>query len=343
MPKEILEQVPSADPEIEVAEKDEDQPSPFLPGTKIQYAFDSTSLEWLKRCPRLYQYNMIENWRPLNMSVHLRFGIEYHQAHHNYDKARALGIDHEDALYDVVRDMVISTADWVSEDKYKNRFTLFRTVIWYLDQFRDDPADTIIQADKLPACEVNFKFELDWGPMQKYHNGMDDVMGQGGLSKAQPYILCGYLDRVVDFQGESFVMDYKTTKSTPGAYFFNQFEPNNQMTLYTIAGQIIFGGTIKGVIIDSAQVTIEFSRFTRGLTYRTKDQITEWLNDLKYWLSMAEQYAIQGYWPQNDTACDKYGGCVFREVCSKSPNVREVYLKSNFIKGDPWNPLLARD
>ena len=37
--------------------------SPFLPGTKIQYAWDSTSLGWLKTCPSLYFYHMIEGWR----------------------------------------------------------------------------------------------------------------------------------------------------------------------------------------------------------------------------------------------------------------------------------------
>jgi hypothetical protein len=31
--------------------------SPFLPGTKIQFAWDSTSLGMLKTCPRLYQYD----------------------------------------------------------------------------------------------------------------------------------------------------------------------------------------------------------------------------------------------------------------------------------------------
>ena len=37
--------------------------SPFLPATHIQYAWDSTSLGYLKTCPRLYQYIMIEGWQ----------------------------------------------------------------------------------------------------------------------------------------------------------------------------------------------------------------------------------------------------------------------------------------
>ena len=71
--------------------------SPFLPGTNIQYAYDSTSLGLLKTCPRLYQYTMIDGYVAKGESIHLRFGIEYHQALQDYDIARAEGIDHEDA------------------------------------------------------------------------------------------------------------------------------------------------------------------------------------------------------------------------------------------------------
>ena len=39
-------------------------PSPFLPGTKIQYALDSTSLGNFKTCPRLYYYTNILGWQP---------------------------------------------------------------------------------------------------------------------------------------------------------------------------------------------------------------------------------------------------------------------------------------
>jgi hypothetical protein len=44
----------------------------------------------------------------------------------------------------------------------------------------------------------------------------------------------------------------------------------------------------------------------------------------------------------NDTACDKYGGCEFREVCSKSPSVRDKFLKADFKQEEPWNPLIPR-
>jgi hypothetical protein len=113
-----------------------------------------------------------------------------------------------------------------------------------------------------------------------------------------------------------------------------------------LAGQIVINSPIKGVIIDAAQILLEKPHaFKRGMTLRTKEQLEEWTADLEYWLNQAEAYATANYWPMNDTSCGMYGGCRFREVCSKSGSTRHVYLKSNFHKlekEDRWNPLKAR-
>lgn len=336
--------------------------SPYLPNTHIQYAWDSTSLGYIKTCPRLYQYIMIEGWGSRDESIHLRFGIEYHTALQDYAVARAQGTEHEEAIRTTVRLLHRRVHDWVVDrntraGKYKNRETIASLVIDYLDHFSDDPAETFILADGKPAVELSFRFALDWGPQASQTHGsleLDEDAAKiaaldgdpGPTMPAQPYLLSGHLDRVVNFADSLYVMDRKTSLSTLSGYYFNQWAPNNQMTLYTLAGKIMLNSPIKGVIIDAAQVLLEKpNSFQRGFTYRTDDQLDEWLVDLRHWLHSAETYATNGYWPQNDTACDKYGGCKFREVCSRSPQVREQYLKSSFDKLEPeerWNPLRAR-
>lgn len=331
----------------------------FLPRTKIQFAVDSTSLGALKQCPRFYELTILEGWSTKAESIHLRFGIEYHKALQDYDMSRALGVKHNDAVHDVVRALLLRVADWepAPEDgrrseEVKTKDTLLRTVIWYLDQFKDDPAKTLIMEDGRPAVELSFRFELDFGPTDDGRNfkeiHIQDASGQSDVDYeiAQPYLLCGHLDRVVDFNGDLFVMDRKTATATIGPYYFQQFEPNNQMTLYTLASQVIMKSPIKGVIIDAAQIADGFSRFGRGMTYRTKEQIDEWLVNLRVLLTQAEQYAIDDYWPQNDTACGMYGGCKYRGVCSKSPQVRAQWLKADFVQKpeeERWNPLIPRE
>lgn len=305
--------------------------SPFLPDSYIQYAWDATSLEYFKRCPRLYQYKMIEGWRSNDDNVHLRFGGEFHQALHDYQLLKHDGLDHDECVFHTVKELLLRTDDFrppmktkAGKTNYKNRQFLLRSVIRHLDKFREDPAQVLI-LDGKPAVELSFNFELDWGPVPE-----------------QPYVLCGHLDRVVEFNDTLFVMDHKTTTTTPTDYYWAQFEPNNQMSLYTLASGIIFESPVKGVIIDAGQLLTEDTRFVRGTTYRTPDQLQEWVRDLKVWLEKAVEYAQDQYWPMNDTACDKYGGCEFREVCSKSPSVRDKFLKASFTQGDPWNPLVPR-
>jgi hypothetical protein len=322
--------------------------SPFLPGTAIQYAWDSTSLGYLKTCPRLYYLVMVEGWAPKDTSVHLRFGAEYHSAIEDYDKAKAAGANHNDAMRLAIYNLLCRTAEWdVDTDtragKYKNRRTLLQLVIDYFDFFANDTAETFILENGRAAVELSFKFELGWGPQgawksQQLHGAMPP--------DPQPYLLCGHLDRVVRFNSDLYVLDHKTTTTTPSTYFFDSFNPNNQMTLYTFASQVVYHAPVKGVIIEAAQIKlVEPNTFQRGVTYRTQDQLDEWVNDLGYWLSQAEAFATAAYWPMNDTACDKFGGCMFRGICSKSPQVREKWLAGDFVKLEPqdrWNPLKAR-
>jgi hypothetical protein len=301
--------------------------TPFL--GKIQYAWDSTSLGWLKECPRKYYYSMIVGWRPKTESVNLIFGSWYHQALELYDKARASGIDHEEALLDAVHFCLKATwingRPWVSDHNSKTRETLIRSVVWYLDNFgANDPAKTVVLADGRPAVELSFKLNLDWGP-----------------TPDQPYILCGHLDKLVEYASGIYDLDRKTTSTTLTPSYFDQFDPDNQMSLYSFASKVVFKTDLKGVIIDAAQIAVGFTRFARGFTYRTETQIEEWLRDSRYWFNVQAACAKEDYYPMNDKSCHKYGGCHFRGICSKSPEVRDAFLKSDFEIAK-WNPMEPR-
>lgn len=301
--------------------------SPFLPGTQMQYAWDSTSLGWLKECPRKYFYSMIEGWRTRSESVHLDFGIWYHRGLEIYDRLRAEGLSHDDATEEMVGQALAWTwtdGPWKSDHPAKNRETLIRSLIWYVDYFKDDPAKTIVLDNGKPAVELSFKLELEHGPYLH-----------------QPYILCGHMDRIAEYLDGIYILDRKTSASTITSYYFDQFNPDNQMSLYTFAGKIIYKLPIKGVVIDAVQTAVGFSRFSRGFTHRTDNQLNEWLKDSVKWFRLAEHYAEEKYWPMNDKSCHKYGGCQFRKICSKSPEVRDVFLKTDFYKKE-WNPLVPR-
>jgi hypothetical protein len=348
-------------------EQKTESPSPFLPGTNIQFAWDSTSLGWLKTCPRLYQYSMIEGWRSHGPSVHLDFGSYYHHALELYDRHKAAGSDHAEALYESAKYCLEVTwvypapgepgfdadhpfdqgkpMDW--GHNLKTRETLVRSVIWYLEEFgANDAAHTVILKNGKPAVELSFRLELDFGPKQVEYYVEAGKFGEGiakerEVANPQPYVISGHLDRVVEFSDGIYVMDRKTSSTTIGSYYFDGYNPDNQMSLYTFASKVIYQTPVRGVIIDAAQIAVGFTRFSRGFTFRTEAQTEEWLANTRHWLRLAEQYAVEGFWPMNDKSCHQYGGCAFRKVCSKSPEVRHKFLESDFVKRH-WNPLEAR-
>lgn len=313
-----------------------EDPSPFYPDTFIQWAWDSTSLGWFKECPRKYYYHMIRGLTGKGESVHLEFGILYHSALETYDKLKFKGATHDEALHKTVHKTLVDTwrdgkawrpsKDLSIDDRtsLKCRENLIRTIVWYLDKFRDDPAKTKALPNGEPMIELHFQFEMPWG----YRLGM-------------PYTFCGYLDRVVTFQGMDFVMDRKTTTQTLSSHYYDQYDPDNQMSFYTVAAQIAFHTPVNGVIVDAAQIAVGFSRFGRSFASRTRDQIDEWLKDTRLWLLQAEQYAKAEYWPMNDKSCHKYGGCPFVPVCTKSNVIRESFIRSNY-NVRAWNPLVPR-
>lgn len=317
-----------------------DAPSPFFKGTTLQFAWDSTSIGYLMDCPRKYYYTIIQGWRSKNESVHLTFGGYFASAMEVYAKAKAEGADHEDALDATVAYILEATwrrpnaglsddtsqdGPWETDSPKKNRDTLLRTVIWYFEEYKDDPAKTMILPGGKPATEVTFKLE----------SGI-----KSGFDKSE-YILTGHLDKGVIYGDDPFVMDQKTTGGGLGAYYFSQYDLSNQMSQYTFAGRIVWNVPLRGVIIDAAAILVGSTTFGRSITMRSEAQLDEWHANVGNWLKLAEVFADSGSYPMNLQSCGNYGGCVFKSICSKDPRVRKPYLETEF-EVRHWNPLSTR-
>lgn len=301
---------------------------PTIPG--LQLAWDSTSAGEFKRCPRAYEYSIIHGYVSGRMQVHLEFGILVHQGLEAYDYERIFaGRDHEEALDRVVEWAMRATWDqalgrpWTTMHSSKNRWTLIRTLIWYLDNYRDEAARTVVLANGKPAVELSFRYELDLAPIS---------------DPSMPFISCGHMDRLVDLNGDIYIRDVKTTEKSLDDSYFDQYSPDNQFSWYVMAGRVTYGLPIRGIMVDAIQVGAGFNRFQRRIIPRTEDQIAEWYTGLKMMLRTAEGYAQAGFWPMNEKACY---GCGYREICSKSPNGRQAWLDSAFRRR-VWDPLQTR-
>lgn len=297
----------------------------------MQLAWDSTSIGLLKECPRKYQLSLYAGWAPRVESVHLRFGIEHHEALAVYDHAKAQGAPHDDALDAALAHVLRSTWDealgrpWFSDHQQKNRFTLIRTIVWYLEEFRDDPLRTVRLANGKPAVELSFRWTSDMT-----------------TPDGEPVLLCGHLDKIATGpDGQTYIVDRKTTGSYLGTDYFSKFSPDNQFTLYSLAGKVVYSQPVAGLVVDAAQIAVSFSRFQRGLVPRHQSVIDEWYTDLQIWLGQAYEYAKRNYWPMNDKSCNNYGGCPFRGICAHAPSIRDEWLKASFVHRT-WDPLRVR-
>lgn len=323
--------------------------STLLPG--LQLAVDSTSLGAFKACPRSYYYSIVLGYQPRSLSVHLTFGILLHEARERYDGLRAAGAIHEDGLVAVVQQALVSTWDkallrpWASDHKSKNRLTLIRSIVWYLDQFGEsDPIQTIRLANGKSANELSFQFDS----------------GYTTSSTGERWTFCGHLDRIGMLNDVPYVVDLKTTEWTIDGSWFARFTPDNQFSMYALAGQMAFGVPVRALIVDGLQVAAGFTRCERGLVQRDEATLQEWHFGTHRWLQAMESCAGEAEalvsrgvdpanaWPMNDKSCLQYssgdgsrGGCQYRSVCSRTPGARAGWLKSEFIRR-VWDPQQRR-
>lgn len=208
---------------------------------------------------------------------------------------------------------------WQSDHNLKTRETLIRSIIWYLEHFIDDKALPVLLGNGTPAVELNVQLDVD--------NGIT---------------FAGHLDRLADYADNLYVMDQKTTGNTVSPRYFEQYSPDTQMSLYTFLGKASFGVPVKGVIIDAAQVAVGFTRFERGMTFRTEGQLNEWYDGAMAAILRAQAATRENYFPQNPSACGNYGGCPFRTVCSRDPQARKNFLAGDFYFGGGYDPLERR-
>jgi hypothetical protein len=320
--------------------------SQFISDITIQYAWDSVSLTSILSCPRRYQYQILLGLTPNSPSyaIALVFGILFHKGCEHYHKARALNDDHDAAVFAAVKALLADPAtatlpvdDHIDElasahdpdeddgitlrnSKIRTRYYLFRALVWYLEHYADDPCKTIILASGKPAVELSFRLPLQI-----------DVLGT-------PLLLCGHIDRGIEFNGQTISSDYKTTKSLTQQWAA-MFDLSHQMTGYTIAGTALFNNPTHSCMIDGVALQVGQVKLSRSFTRRTQGQVDEYFDLLRLVRDQAIRYAETGNYPMNTASCYF---CEYKEVCRQPPEYRDRYIKQHYTRRPGWNPLENR-
>ena len=292
---------------------------------QVQVAWDSTSLSsWIK-CPTKYFYQIVLGYRPKTMSVDLDFGLIVHSGLEVYWRCRAEGKSHTDAQEDTVRIILTLHWQWKTSHTAKNLWNALRSIVWHTESFQED---NILRIGDTLAVELPFKYDLGFS-----------------VGKS-PAAYCGHMDRVEnDNVEQTWVKDYKTTKSALDFNYFAGYTPSTQLPGYRVAAEIVLHRPIAGVIVDAIQVGVNFTRFAKGHIFLSEASQDEWMKDAVYHIKtatsvMASNDALDPLRvPRNTESCF---GCQFRSVCSLPPSIRLGTLESVYER-KYWDPILRKE
>ena len=281
---------------------------PFFDSDGRQVVFSKSSLDALQKCKRYYFYTMLQGWKARHQSVDLVFGGLLASAVELYYTRREVEDSHE-ALITVVHEVLKASYGLpvFQTERLKTRRALIAALVQYFDTYAE------IDEPHIHKLEAPIVLPIT-----------DDIT------------FVTRLDIVKNMEDEYQVLDQKTTKSSLSTAYFDNYTPDNQMSLQIYAGRTYFSKPVRNVIVDAVSIQKTQITFLRGVVSRTTKQLEDWASGI-----VQEIYDVwrrdpkdESAWPQNPTACGYFRGCEFRDVCSQDPALRPAYLKKGFARDE---------
>ena len=288
---------------------------------------DSTMIAAFRSCPRKFQLEFTEHWKPKTPSVHLHAGAAF-----------AKGLE------------VARKAYWVEEKEEQEAIALGLGAL--LDAYGtfECPADSAKSAERTAGA---FEFYMDSYPFQtdeakplllpsgdraiefSFAEPIDLAHPQTG----SPILYCGRMDMICDFAGGVFGEDDKTT-SQLGASWPKQWDLRSQFTGYCWAARKA-GIPLQGFLVRGISILKTKYDTAQALTYRPPWMIDRWYEQLLRDIKRMITAWNSGYYDYNlDHACTEYGGCTFRQICLSSDPT--PWLETGFERR-VWNPVTREE
>lgn len=286
--------------------------SPKLPNVEARY-YDNTMLSTYKDCPRKYFLRHVLGWRSQGVALPLVFGLSWHSGQDGLWQA-AKKVDGQEELVKVAMAHFLDT--WESEGLVANldidqiNQMAPRTPGTAAEMYSHYIAERwkMLQEAKLVACEQPFAVPLP-------HT--DNVW----------YI--GRLDKVVTWNGETVVLEHKTTSAykKDGGFlnsYLDGWYTDSQVKGYQFGGSLFFP-ELTQVWIDAALVhkTVH-DKFRFVPVAHQFPLLEEWVNDTREWVERLESDTARlpggglspGTFPKNENQCmGKFGPCTFANIC----------------------------
>lgn len=310
---------------------------------------DNTILSSWATCKRKCFFSHFLHLHPKQISIHLHAGAAYAKALETLrDNFYTVDSDayknSELSLTRAVRALFESFGYDESYDAYaettnKSCERLVDALIAYVKHhpLRTDGVQPLIGSDGKVMTEQSYTM-----PLEMFHPDTQD-----------PILYHGRADMVVEFMGEPFLYDDKTT-SQLGATWINKWDFRSQFDAYTLgfkkSGVDTVGTIIRGHCFLKNEV-----KFMDAISRRQQWQLDQWFEDahqilfemIMYYNRAKEMFEagqeklmLYKLFPATgrfNEACSAYAGCEFKALC-ESQHIQRRLADYRIRVWDPTNP-----
>ena len=300
---------------------------------------DAHLLKTFRVCEEKYNYFEQKHWVSNVMSAAPAFGIAMHEGIAGFRIAKRDGMKYPDAyqhgakilLEAYKKNMPPDSKSEVAQDDKRSAQNALRIFTGHCEHY--EPMGL-----KYPYVEVPFAMLLGQIPLIKGppHDQMVDV------------IYVGIIDAIIEWQNGLFVNDIKTTAWILNQNWLDGFQMDQGIIGYTVAARELLGidtsrALIHGIWVSAPAKTAKGKKldeyFHTKELYWDESQLNEWRQNTLNTIQDIEMRKLDGKWSMAyNEACNSFGMCPYRPVCSSPLAAREQLLKMDFHKAI-WTPL----
>lgn len=267
---------------------------------------DSQRLTAIMSCARQAYYSYVLNKRGYDVSEPIEKGDLTHKMLEMYYRNKIQGLAFEKNVLDCVHYGESYAAEHLSKLNMEQCLVLINYFKQYCEYYKHE---TWIPKE----VESYFAFEM-------YKDDEITIIYEGKI------------DLIVENPGTPglIVIDHKTTsrRSIPSKL-------SNQFMGYCVAT-----GNHNMMVNEyglQASYKNPKDRLHRHLYSYSQSLLDEWVREAVGYIIQFDTYMQTGHFPPNFTSCDKYSGCIFRDVCGAIPEARDFKLATEY-KTREWDP-----
>lgn len=169
----------------------------------------------------------------------------------------------------------------------------------------------------------------------------------------------GLIDLPATIHGPTYIVDHKTTSWWASEKSAREYADSFQLKGYAALLEAVTGirpaGYYVNFIYTGKEAADDKEKWKKRSSVRSglfgpytvkphegealKEWIAGWLQTIEYYRQQQEKMQRDGHrperaWPMNTGACNKYGGCAFKELCHSSPVMRDGLIRMKYREKD---------